>query len=84
MKVQPMRDLMAEMIAVVRGEREASADAAMPSAESAEVARMVELRALAALPDDQINARDIPEQQDWSSAKRGLFFRPAKAPPSDT
>ena len=37
-----------------------------------------ELRALAALPDDRINTRDIPEQKDWSSARRGVFFRPVK------
>jgi uncharacterized protein (DUF4415 family) len=37
-----------------------------------------ELDALAALPDDQINTRDIPEQKDWSGARRGLFFRPIK------
>ena len=32
-----------------------------------------ELKALAALPEDQINTRDIPEQKDWSGARRGLF-----------
>ncbi|MGE4046250.1 MAG: BrnA antitoxin family protein [Acetobacteraceae bacterium] len=37
-----------------------------------------ELKALAALPEDQINTRDIPEQRDWSGARRGLFFRPVK------
>jgi uncharacterized protein (DUF4415 family) len=37
-----------------------------------------ELTALAALPDDQINTRDIPEQRDWSGARRGVFFRPIK------
>jgi uncharacterized protein (DUF4415 family) len=37
-----------------------------------------ELAALAALPDDQINTRDIPEQRDWSGARRGVFFRPIK------
>jgi uncharacterized protein (DUF4415 family) len=41
-------------------------------------AQVAELAALAALPDDQINTRDIPEQRDWSGAKRGLFFRPIK------
>ena len=33
---------------------------------------------MAALPEDQINTRDLPEQQDWSAAKRGVFFRPVK------
>ncbi|MGH6842591.1 MAG: BrnA antitoxin family protein [Methylocella sp.] len=37
-----------------------------------------ELKALAALPEDQINTRDLPEQQNWSAAQRGLFFRPIK------
>ena len=37
-----------------------------------------ELAALEALPDDQINTKDIPEQRDWSGAKRGLFYRPIK------
>jgi uncharacterized protein (DUF4415 family) len=40
--------------------------------------QIAELQALAALPDDQINTRDIPEQQNWSGARRGLFFRPIK------
>jgi hypothetical protein len=33
-----------------------------------------ELKALAALPEDQINTRDLPEQQDWSAARP--FFPP--------
>jgi uncharacterized protein (DUF4415 family) len=37
-----------------------------------------ELEALAALPDEKINTADIPEQRDWSGARRGLFFRPVK------
>ncbi len=37
-----------------------------------------ELEALAALPEDQINTKDAPEQRDWSGAKRGVFFRPVK------
>jgi len=41
-------------------------------------ARQAELDALAALPDDQVNTRDIPEQMDWSGARRGLFYRPVK------
>jgi predicted transcriptional regulator len=36
MKIQPMKDLMAEMRAVARGEIPAPADAALPSVESAE------------------------------------------------
>lgn len=37
-----------------------------------------ELAALAAMPDDQIDTRNIPEQRDWSGARRGAFFRPVK------
>jgi uncharacterized protein (DUF4415 family) len=37
-----------------------------------------QLKALADLPDDQINTDDIPEVLDWSGAKRGLFYRPIK------
>jgi uncharacterized protein (DUF4415 family) len=40
--------------------------------------QIAELQALAALPDDQINTRDVPEQKDWSGARRGVFFRPIK------
>jgi uncharacterized protein (DUF4415 family) len=36
------------------------------------------LAALAALPDDQINLREMPEVRDWSGARRGLFYRPVK------
>jgi len=37
-----------------------------------------ETDALAALPEDQIDTRDISEQRDWSGARRGVFFRPVK------
>ena len=37
-----------------------------------------ELAALAALPDKDIDASDIPEVRDWSGAKRGVFYRPVK------
>lgn len=37
-----------------------------------------EIAALAALPDDEIDTQDIPEQRDWTGARRGLFFRPIK------
>ena len=42
------------------------------------VEQRAELDALAALPEDQINTRDIPEQRDWSGARRGVLFRPVK------
>ena len=41
-------------------------------------AQQAELDALAALPDDQIDTRDMPEVRDWSDAQRGLLFRPLK------
>ena len=41
-------------------------------------AQQAELEALAALPDNQIDTRDMPEVRDWSGAQRGLFFRPIK------
>ena len=37
-----------------------------------------ELKSLAALPDDAIDTSDAPELDDWSGAKRGLFYRPIK------
>lgn len=37
-----------------------------------------ELKALAALPDDQINTAAVPEQRDWTGAQRGVFYRPIK------
>ena len=37
-----------------------------------------QMRALEALPDDQIDITDIPETLDWSDAKRGVFYRPVK------
>ena len=41
-------------------------------------AQRQELTVLAARPDDQIDTRGIPEQKDWSGARRGAFFRPVK------
>ena len=37
-----------------------------------------ELKALAALPDRQIDTSDIPEVLSWSDAEQGLFYRPVK------
>ena len=37
-----------------------------------------DLAALAALPDGEIDTTDMPEQLDWSGAKRGMFYRPIK------
>ncbi len=37
-----------------------------------------DLDAVAAKTDDSINTKELPEQADWSGAKRGLFYRPIK------
>jgi uncharacterized protein (DUF4415 family) len=37
-----------------------------------------ELKALADLPDAEIKTEEMPEQRDWRSAERGVFFRPIK------
>ena len=37
-----------------------------------------DLAALSAMPDDKIKTGHIPEQADWTGAKRGLFYRPIK------
>jgi uncharacterized protein (DUF4415 family) len=42
------------------------------------VRQRAELEALAALPDDRIDTTDVPEVNDWSDAKQGLFYRPVK------
>ena len=36
------------------------------------------MKALAAMPEGEIDIGDIPEIADWSGAKRGLFYRPIK------
>jgi uncharacterized protein (DUF4415 family) len=41
-------------------------------------AQRVDLDALAALPDDQIDTSNMPEQRDWRGAQRGQFYRPIK------
>ena len=38
----------------------------------------VELKAITALPDQEIDTREMPEIVDWSGARRGLFYRPVK------
>ncbi len=40
--------------------------------------QQAELEHLASLPEDKIDTGDIPEQRDWSGARRGVFFRPGK------
>ncbi len=41
-------------------------------------AQQAELDALEAMPENQINTAALPEQTDWSGARRGVFFRPIK------
>ena len=42
-------------------------------------AQKTELKSLAALLEDQINTAALPEQQDWSGARRGVFSAPSKS-----
>jgi uncharacterized protein (DUF4415 family) len=37
-----------------------------------------ELDVLAALPEDHIDTRDMPEVSGWSGARRGVLYRPLK------
>ena len=37
-----------------------------------------QIRALEALPEDQIDTTGAPEILDWSDARRGVFCRPVK------
>lgn len=37
-----------------------------------------DLDAVAVMPDEKIVTTDMPEEADWSGAKRGLFYRPIK------
>ena len=44
-------------------------------------ARRANLKALATLPDSEIDTSDIPEMTDeqWKDARRGHFYRPRNA-----
>ena len=37
-----------------------------------------QIRALEALPEDQVDTTGAPEILDWSDARRGVFYRPVK------
>ena len=37
-----------------------------------------ELELLSAMVDNDIDVVDIPEQRNWSDARRGLFYKPIK------
>jgi len=41
-------------------------------------AQRAELESLVRLPDDAVDMSDVPEVLGWSSAKRGVFYRPVK------
>ena len=36
------------------------------------------LKALAGRPESEIDLSDAPEQRNWKSAKRGVFYKPVK------
>ena len=40
--------------------------------------QLSELKSLEELPEDLIDIDDIPEVVDWSSAQRGVFYKPVK------
>ena len=40
--------------------------------------QQAELDVLAALPEQEIDTRDMPEVTDWSGARRGVLYRPVK------
>jgi len=40
--------------------------------------QQAELDILAALPEERIDTRDMPEVRDWSGARRGVLYRPVK------
>ncbi len=40
--------------------------------------QLADLDALAKIPDDKINVSEMPEQLNWSGARRGMFYRPVK------
>ena len=40
--------------------------------------QQAELDALDALPEEQIDTREVPEVRDWSGARRGVLYRPVK------
>ena len=37
-----------------------------------------QIRALEALPEEEIDTSDAPEIRDWSNARRGVFYHPEK------
>jgi hypothetical protein len=53
-------------------------DSKLPSAAETEAERLARLRAIAAMPDEEIDLTDpdAPEVTDWTGAVRGRFYRP--------
>jgi hypothetical protein len=49
------------------------------NSKSLTAAQKAELVALAAMPENEINTAAIPEQKNWSGARRGLFSPNKKA-----
>ena len=40
--------------------------------------QQAELDVLAALPEEEIDTREMPEVADWTGARRGVLYRPVK------
>lgn len=59
-------------MAELRGPLKKTADKPLTAEQRAD------LDAVAAMPDNAIDTSDMPEQSDWSGAKRGMFYRPIK------
>jgi DNA-binding transcriptional MerR regulator len=47
-------------------------------------AQIDQLNALATMRDEDIDFSDIPEQLDWSGAKRGKFYKTIAKSPLET
>ncbi len=60
--------------------KKASFDPSGAASQNSEEDLLTELRAVASMPDDQIDTSDpdAPEVIDWSGATRGRFYRPNK------
>jgi uncharacterized protein (DUF4415 family) len=62
---------MAEKRAVFRARKQRGSEAGLsPDLEA-------QIKALVAMPDEEIDTVDIPERTDWTGAQRGMF-RPVK------
>ncbi|TWB47039.1 BrnA antitoxin family protein [Nitrospirillum viridazoti] len=62
---------LAEKRAVFKARRRRESEADLPPELEAQI------KALVAMPDEEIDTVDIPERTDWTGAQRGMF-RPVK------